>query len=191
MRIIAGKLKGRKLAGVPGAATRPTADRVREAVFNIISAKVPGAVVLDLFAGTGAFGLEALSREAESAVFIENSAHAVKVIEHNIRACGQSAASRLIKWDILKNLNCIRTENPVFDLVFMDPPYHRGAVTPTLSRLAGTGSLTGRAVLIVEHAADDPFRLPSTGFERLDRRKYGKTLVTFLSFMVGEDSARR
>ncbi len=184
MRIISGKCKGKKLVSVAGAATRPTADRVREAIFNIISAQVPGAAVLDLFAGTGAFGLEALSRNARSAVFIENSAPALRVIERNIRACGQEGAARLIQWDILKNLNCIRAGTPLFDLIFMDPPYHRKAVFPALSNLARTGALVDGASLIVEHAADDPFDVPSDAYELYDQRKYGKTLVSFLSFMI-------
>jgi 16S rRNA (guanine966-N2)-methyltransferase len=110
MRIIAGEFRGKRLAAAPGMATRPTADRVREAVFSICAAKVDGAVVLDLFAGTGAFGIEALSRGAACSVFIDMSSVALGIIQKNIAGCGLENRTRLIKWNIIKNLNCIRSE---------------------------------------------------------------------------------
>ena len=105
LRVISGRLKGKKLYSVHGSATRPTADRLRESIFNILSTRVFKAVVLDLFAGTGALGIEALSRGAVSAVFVDNSRKAVSIIRRNITSCAFDQRANIIKWDIKKNLN--------------------------------------------------------------------------------------
>ena len=134
MRIISGRLKGRKLKSVRGARTRPTADRVRESLFNILGPEsVRDAVVLDLFAGTGALGIEALSRGAARAVFVEKAQPAVTVLKSNLAACELTQTARVIQWDILKNLNCLKHCEKPFTLVFLDPPYDRGMVKTTLA----------------------------------------------------------
>jgi len=125
LRIIAGEFKGKKLTSVRGKTIRPTADRTRESMFNILSHRIPGTIVLDLFAGTGALGIEALSRGAESAVFVDNSRGSLSVIRRNVESCALDDRVNIIKWNIEKNLNCLKAVKPGFDLVFIDPPYHR------------------------------------------------------------------
>ena len=135
MRIIGGDLRGKKLHSIRGKKIRPTADRLRESIFNILGSRARHTVVLDLFAGTGALGLEALSRGADSAVFIENDKGALSLIERNIRSCNFHDKARTVKWDIKKNLNCIKLTRPTFGLVFMDPPYKGKAIRPSLLNL--------------------------------------------------------
>lgn len=181
MRIIGGELRGKKLAPLRGTVIRPTADRIREALFSIIAAKVPGANMLDLFAGTGAFGLEALSRGAASAVFIDNAVGSFKTLEKNIAACRMQDRARVFRWDIIRNLNCLGSTSPAFDIVFLDPPYNRNAVLPTLQNLAQSDALAPGAAVIIEHSPSEVIADLPGGLSLMDQRRYGKTLVSFLS----------
>jgi 16S rRNA (guanine966-N2)-methyltransferase len=184
LRIISGKFKGKKLYSVRGLTIRPTADRLRESIFNILSHGVLNAVVLDLFAGTGALGMEALSRGAESAVFVDNNPEALSVIRRNITSCSFEKQAQIIKWDIKNNLNCFKAVGQTFDLVFMDPPYNRGMIKPALFNLEQTGSLKKGARIVVEHSPFEPISDRVFMFEIEDQRKYGKTLVSFLTFVI-------
>ena len=184
LRIISGSLRGKKLHTVRGMKVRPTADRLRESIFNILASRVPQAVVLDLFAGTGAFGIEAISRGAKYAVFVDSSREALSVIARNIEACAFSNRAKIIKWDIEKNLNCIKSFNPAFNLIFIDPPYNQNIINPSLLNLFKSGSLASGAWVVLEHAAAEPLQLEPGTFELEDQRKYGKTLVSFLSYVV-------
>jgi 16S rRNA (guanine966-N2)-methyltransferase len=184
MRIISGAFKGRKLASFPGVATRPTTDRVRESIFNIITSSIEAAVILDLFAGTGALGLEALSRGAASAVFIDVSESAGKTIRKNIAACGVATRARVIRWNAVKNLNCLDPENGAFDLVFMDPPYGRNLVLPALKNLMKKEVLKNSAKIVIEHSDAEPIPENLPGLHLADRRTYGKTLVSFLTVVL-------
>ncbi len=184
IRIISGKLRGKKLQSVQGMAVRPTADRIRESVFNILSSRISGAVVLDLFAGTGAFGMEALSRGAASALFIENQRDANAVIAKNIRSCALEGVAQLIKWDIRNNLNCIRRFRPAFTLVFMDPPYGKNLIQPALRNLHTSCCMEKRACVVVEHASSEPISEDCPEYAVTDQRKYGKTLVSFLDYVL-------
>lgn len=186
MRIIAGSLKGRKLAPFKGTGIRPTSDRLRESLFSILSNRVQGAVVLDLFAGTGALGIEALSRGAQTACFIDNDPNALALVRRNIESCGLTEQVSVIKWNIVKNLNCLRSFPARFDLVFMDPPYRQHAISPTLIHLCQSGRLRQKTCLVVEHSLSEqlPPILPPLYLR--DQRKYGKTLVSFLAYMIQE-----
>jgi 16S rRNA (guanine966-N2)-methyltransferase len=184
MRIIGGELKGKKLTPFRGDLTRPTADRVRESIFNICASKISNANVLDLFAGTGALGLEALSRGAASAVFIDSSANAVKTITTNIESCKMANQAKVIKWDILKNLNCLCGKRPFYDLIFMDPPYNENAIGPVLNNLMNSDVVKNGATLIIEHAVSKSIPENIDGYALTDQRKYGKTLVSFLSVVI-------
>ena len=184
MRIISGRYKGRKLTPVHGGEIRPTGGKVREAVFSILARDIPHARVLDLFAGTGAFGLEALSRGAGRAVFIESDDQAIAAIKKNIRLCGAGKRAQCIKWDITRDLNCIRTLRPGFDLVFMDPPYHGDFIAATLKNLENSQGLEDGARIVIEHSAKTALPDIHPPFYVTDRRKYGKTLVTFLNFVI-------
>jgi 16S rRNA (guanine966-N2)-methyltransferase len=183
LRVIAGQLRGKLLATVPGRETRPTADRIRESIFNILGIAVRHAHVLDLFAGTGALGIEALSRGADFALFIENGREALGVLNRNIQACRLADRARVLKWDAAGNLNSLADGDRKFHLVFMDPPYCAGMIAPALRRLADSRCLADQARIVVEHAAgeavgeDPPFHLQ-------DERRYGKTLVSFLTCVL-------
>ena len=179
MRIIAGTLRSKKLAKVPNASIRPTSDRLRESIFNIIADRVPGAVVLDLFAGTGAMGIEALSRGAKWATFLDRSKMAAQLIHRNLAACRLTAVSRVVVWDVTRNLNCLRAEASKFNLIFVDPPYSQNCLKPALTHLAHSDILAIDARIIVEHDPNEtvPDNLP---FTMIDQRIRSKTVVTFL-----------
>ena len=184
MRVISGNLKGKKLYSVLGKTVRPTSDRLRESIFNILSFHVKQAIVLDMFSGTGALGIEALSRGAESAVFIDIHNKALSVIKLNIKACKLENKTKVIKWDIIKNLNCIKSNKAAFNLIFIDPPYNKSFLQPTLHNLRKAGCVKKGACLIVEHSLLEPIPLDFPEYELQDQRKYGKTLVSFLSYIV-------
>ena len=184
LRIISGSLKGKKLHTVRGMKVRPTADRLRESVFNILASRPQNAIVLDLFAGTGALGIEALSRGAEYAVFIDSSREALAVITRNIEASALGDRAKIIKWDIARNLDCIKSFNPAFNLVFIDPPYNRNQINSSLINLFKSGSLAAGACVVLEQAAAEPLKVDPEAFAIDDQRKYGKTLVSFLSCVV-------
>lgn len=188
MRIIGGTFKRKTILSVPGMDTRPTSDRLRESLFNIVSAHVRDACVLDLFAGTGALGLEALSRGAAQCVFLDHGKKALEVIRKNIASCGLEDRTRVIFWDISRNLTCIRNHHPAFGLVFMDPPYGRNLVPLTLSSLVTSGCLKAGALIVCEHDEKDEIPSVSSGLALSDQRVYGRTGVSFFTFSPGSDS---
>lgn len=187
MRIIGGEFKGRKLFSVRGSDIRPSGGKLKEAVFSIAAASVPEGRVLDLYAGTGSFGLEALSRGARMAVFVDYDSRAISAIKENIQLLRVRDRTWCIRWDISKSLNCLQAMTPPFDLVFIDPPYNQEVIAPTLSHLGTCRCLAHRALIVVEHGTATPFpeAIPSC-FERLEQRKYGKSLVTFFSHVLTE-----
>ena len=149
-----------------------------------MSGHIPGAIVLDLFAGTGALGIEALSRGADFAVFVDIYQTAVAVIERNIRSSGLEDSTRIIRWDIVKNLDCLKHNRLAFDLVFMDPPYNKSCIKPTLLNLHKSSCLKKGAAIIVEHSLSEPIPADDVGVLIDDQRRYGKTLVSIISYMI-------
>lgn len=184
MRVIGGDLRGRRLAPIKGVGIRPTADRLRESIFNIIAGWVPDAVVLDLFAGTGAYGIEALSRAARSAVFIDNSRFAISIILRNLTLCGLENRSRVIRKDIADGLDGLFAPDSPFDLVFMDPPYNRNLVAACLKQLQNLTILARGTHLIVEHSPREPISGDWNPFLLCDQRRYGKSLVSILKYVL-------
>lgn len=184
MRIVAGRFRGAALAAPKSNDIRPTSDRVREAIFNILLhmedfPPLDGLRVLDLFAGTGALGLEALSRGAAYALFVEESAQARALIRRNVETLGLTGATRIYRRDATY-LGQAGTLDP-FQLVFADPPYGKGMAEKALQAAASGGWLAHDAFIIVEERADADF-LPPDGFTRIDQRQYGDTAVHFLRF---------
>ncbi|MDO4732334.1 MAG: 16S rRNA (guanine(966)-N(2))-methyltransferase RsmD [Bacillota bacterium] len=179
MRIISGAARGRRLVTLAGQHTRPTADRVKEAIFSSISAELPGAVVLDAFAGSAALGLEALSRGAEKAFFVEKNRAALQICEKNIRLCG-FPGSRLLSGDVLKLLPQLKEKQPdlCFSLVFSDPPYAAGLSSPLLECLLRLSMVDAESLAVVETAAADPFS-PPEGWEIKKTSTYGSTAVHY------------
>ena len=176
LRIISGALKGRKLYSVRDTSIRPTADKLRESIFNILSQRVLDAVVLDLFAGTGALGIEALSRGAESVVFVDNGKGALSVLRRNIDSCTLDQKADIVKWNIRQNLNCIKSKKQNFDLIFLDPPYDKNLIAPTLFNLDKSHSLKNGACIVVEHSLFETIPIDLFAFDLLDQRKYGKAV---------------
>jgi 16S rRNA (guanine966-N2)-methyltransferase len=185
MRVIAGHLGGRRLKAPKGRVTRPTSDRVREALFAMLGG-VEGASVLDLFAGTGALGIEALSRGADRAVFVERDASVVRVLSGNLAALGIAPeASEVRRADALEALQSARAHKETYDLVFIDPPYGRARPTPLASRIADRWGpelsailpslLSPGARVVVESDRRAPLEL-DVALER--RRRYGDTSIT-------------
>ena len=179
MRIISGKFKGRKLSQIKGTTIRPTADRVREAIFNILAQKSDNQIlVLDLFAGSGALGIEALSRGACQAVFIDHQKAAIELIQHNLKLCDLQA--RVIHCSLPRGLDLLTQTG--FNLVFMDPPYQQDYLQPTLQALACTDILADKACLVIESGRNE-IVAPLKNFQVMDMRKYGKTKISFLSYL--------
>lgn len=179
MRIIAGEARGRRLYAPVGEETRPTADRIRESIFGILGARVPGAQVLDLFGGSGALALEALSRGAERATIVDASAKAISCIRRNAQAVlGEDVErAQIIRADYRRAMERMRDG---FDLVFLDPPYRMEAVyADALVGLRDRGLLLPGATIVLERAAARVVSLPG-GFSALDTRRYGETCVEFI-----------
>ncbi|HZH24589.1 MAG TPA: 16S rRNA (guanine(966)-N(2))-methyltransferase RsmD [Solirubrobacteraceae bacterium] len=171
-RVIAGRYGGRRLKAPPGDATRPTADRVREALFSILGARVPGARVLDLFAGSGALGLEALSRGAQAVTFVERAPAALAALRENLAALGADAAVE--RAEALRWLRGASDGARQYDLVFLDPPYRRAAeLGAPLSELLPAVLAPG-ALVIAECDRRSPLELTITA---TDERRYGDTLI--------------
>ena len=180
MRIVGGRLKGRALAGPKTDAIRPTTDRTREALFNILAHGhgnvLEGARVLDLFAGTGALGLEALSRGAAFALFVEQSAEGRGLLRTNIETLGLQGVARIFRRDAAA-LGQVGTMQP-FTLMFADPPYGKGLGTRALAAARAGGWLMPGSLCIVEEAAGAPLEWP--GYELADERRWGDTVMRFL-----------
>ncbi len=183
MRVISGTRKGRRLIAPNGWNTRPTADRIKESIFNILACGPAERRVLDLFAGTGALGIEALSRGAASAVFIDQAKTAVEAIRRNVANLGLADCTRIIRWDIRRNLNCLASDPP-FDLVFMDPPYAVGAVAPVLKVLTARNLLSSGARIVIEHSHQESITPCPKTLTLTDQRRFGKTLVSFMDAML-------
>lgn len=183
MRVISGISKGRKLVSPSGGQTRPTADRVKEAVFNILGQQFHDLKVLDLFSGTGALAIETLSRGGSSAVIVDVSDKAIAVIRKNVALCGFEAKTRIVRWNILRNLNCLDPQADSFDLVFLDPPYGKGMAVPTLEHLIQRGVLRDHAVVVLEHAAVETLPHSVGNLIQEDMRTYGRTAVRFYRWL--------
>jgi 16S rRNA (guanine966-N2)-methyltransferase len=181
MRVVAGRLKGRSLASPSSRDIRPTADRLRESIFNILmhayDDPIQDARVLDLFAGTGALGIEAVSRGAKFALFVDNGAEARALLRNNVEALGLGGVTKVFRRDAT-NLGPAHPVEP-FSLAFLDPPYGKGLGEKALASLREGGWLTPGALLIVEEAKAAGFVTPE-GFEELERRAYDDTEFVFL-----------
>ena len=180
MRIISGSCRGRKLAQIEGRDIRPTSDRVREALFNIIGPSVSGMRVLDLFAGTGAFGLEALSRGAAEAVFLDNAPASCTVIQENITRCRMVDRSRVICHDLGTGTLPPGLEKAPFDLIFLDPPYRRSLAQTVLAAPGFSPLLAPDGIVIVEQDHKESLETRGSGLDIYRQKKYSKTLISFL-----------
>ena len=184
MRIVGGKHKGRPLITPKGQTTRPTSDRARESVFNVLAhgiegVQIIGARVCDIFAGTGALGLEALSRGAVSCIFIENEKSALMVLEQNINALGEQKTTTLIRANALK---APAPPGGAVDIAFLDAPYNRGLTLPTLEHLATNGWFRPAGIVIVEIANNEQFQPPGA-FTVIKEKPTGRARNVFIRYM--------
>jgi len=186
LRIIGGRFKGRRLAPFKGLHTRPTSDKVREAVFNILPGEFPFRSVLDLFAGTGAMGIEALSRGAVEATFVDSDPASLAVIRKNMELCGQQA--RVIKKDAVAAAADLARRGESFDLIIIDPPYSSELLLETLNAIDRGGLLAPGGIIVAESGKRAPLEADFTGIESFDQRGYGDTLVYFLRRREGTDA---
>ena len=186
MRIVAGKFKGRRLKTLKGSEVRPTADRVKESLFRIFSEQVVDADFLDLCAGTGSIGLEALSQGAKSITFIDNNYHSIRIIESNLEMCGfdrKHPQIKLIHTDARKALTRLGKRNAKFDLIYFDPPYASKIHESCVKQIAEGDLLSAAGVLVVEHGkVQEPDWTESLIVDRLvlsRQERYGDTILSF------------
>jgi 16S rRNA (guanine966-N2)-methyltransferase len=177
MRIISGKFKGRRLANFDEEHIRPTTDRVKESLFNIISANIQGARVLDLFSGTGNLGFESLSRGASEVQMVELSQRSIKLIQQNIKLLGVTENLILHKSDAVKFLNSY--EDTAFDVVLVDPPFPALICLKTLEALNVSPAVNNETLIAIEHATQEPLPQVVGNLTRFDRRDYGDKLLDF------------
>ncbi|WP_292066871.1 16S rRNA (guanine(966)-N(2))-methyltransferase RsmD [Brevundimonas sp. UBA7664] len=184
MRIVAGSLKGRTIVTPEGQGTRPTSDRARQAVFNVLehaawAEPLDGMRVMDLYAGSGALGFEAISRGAGFALFVETDDEARGAIRENADAYGVMGRTRVHRRSATDLGGRPGSDGEAFDLAFLDPPYRKGLGEQTLLRLLEGGWLRPGAVVVFERGSDEP-EIDTPGYERLDARDYGAARVLFL-----------
>ena len=175
MRVITGKARGVQLKTPDGMLTRPTADRVKEALFSIINFDLPGAAVLDLFGGTGQLGIEALSRGAKSAVFVDQREDACKIIRENLRRTKLESQARVIRSDYLDYL---RRSREKFDIILLDPPYAEVFLENALKCITEIDILQSGGIIVAERPVEKELPFEFEGFSRSKDYKYGKTLLT-------------
>jgi len=179
LRVIAGSARGRQLADFSGQAIRPTPDRVREALFSILFSRcgsLEGKLVLDLFAGTGALGIEALSRGAGHAWFVDHAAQSVRTIHTNLQRCSLAERASVLSRDAWKVLIELTAVGP-FQLIFADPPYGQGSGPRLLGELQRCSLLSPGGLLVIETSEADPMPALTPGFQLLDQRRYGITVL--------------
>ncbi|MCG6893195.1 MAG: 16S rRNA (guanine(966)-N(2))-methyltransferase RsmD [Desulfobacteraceae bacterium] len=183
LRIIGGVLRGKKLHNIKGQSIRPTADRIRESLFNILAGTLSGTHVCDLFAGTGALGIEALSRGARTVWFVEKATVATRLIQRNLKECSLLENTRVWQRDIRRSLHFLNAFPGGFDLFFMDPPYGKQLVSPTLDQLCRLDAVAQDARIVVEHDVMDAVSWNASRLALEDRRLYGKTHISFFRFV--------
>lgn len=185
MRIIGGEFSGRRITAPRGSVSRPTTDRTREAVFNVLAHRpdfsFEGSRVIDLFAGSGALGLEALSRGADFCLFVDTDTSARGAIRENVDQFGLFGRTRVHRRSAVLLGDKPANVGPAFDIVFLDPPYSRDLVSPALNALGGGGWLRTNALLVIEQAIKDP-PPECGGFDTTDMRHYGDTAIYFMGF---------
>ena len=174
MRVISGKAKGLKLLAPDGMDTRPTTDRVKESVFNLLIPYLPAGSVLDLFAGSGAMGIEAVSRYCDGCVFVENNPSALDIIHKNVEKARISDDVKIIKSDAL---SYISNTSDTFDIIFLDPPYNKGFLTPVFKTIAERKLLNPGGVIVCETELSGE-TVSDTNFECIKQAKYGKTIIS-------------
>ncbi len=182
MRVISGTARGRRLVSFRGDTIRPTADKVKGSIFNIIASNFgpfENMEVLDLFSGTGNLGIEALSRGADKAVFVDENRGSINILKENIGICGLAERSEIIQATVESGIKILSKRGTRFNLVFLDPPYGKGLVEKTMEEIVSRDILEDGAVVIAEHSLREQPLIEYDGLTLTDRRKYGDTEISF------------
>lgn len=188
MRIIAGTAKGRRLISPMGSRIRPTSDKVKEALFNIlngITGSLSGFTVLDIFAGTGNLGIEALSRGAAEAVFIDNHRDSIALLKKNLDLTGFSDRGRVVLREAVAALKILEETNNPFQLIFLDPPYHQEMLERVLQHLASSRLVDENTLVVAEFSSKEKLETSFGSLREFDRRIYGDTALAFFTIQIG------
>ncbi|MBM7654094.1 16S rRNA (guanine(966)-N(2))-methyltransferase RsmD [Neobacillus cucumis] len=187
MRVVSGSCKGRPLKAVPGNTTRPTTDKVKEALFNMIGPYFDGGIGLDLFAGSGGLGIEGISRGLEKVIFIDREPKAIHVIQENIKACKMEEKSEVYRNDAERALKALIKRSMTFDYIFLDPPYKKQQLVNLMEKMDQQELVNPDGVIVCEHSFD--VELPSLvgRFKQIKHEKYGVIAVTIYSKLGNEE----
>lgn len=188
MRVIAGTYRGRRLRNVEGAAVRPTSDRLRETLFNILAPRIGGSRFLDICAGSGAVGIEAISRGASEVTFIEKSRRALSAVKVNLHTLGIDDGVRRIERDAIAGLQALSEASAVFDIVFFDPPYASQLYDSVMRRLAPSTLITLESIVIVEHRAKHRLESVYSNLRMCRQVKQGESALSFYALDAVEDT---
>ncbi|WP_026263994.1 16S rRNA (guanine(966)-N(2))-methyltransferase RsmD [Paenibacillus terrigena] len=188
MRVISGSARGRSLKAVPGMGTRPTTDKVKEAIFSMIGPYFDGEYVLDLFAGTGGLGIEALSRGAERAIFVDMDPKSIEVIKQNLKTVKLESQAEVYRNDAMRAIKALEKRAKGFDLIFLDPPYKVTNVDEMMLDLAQRGLVQEDATVMVEHDASHTYPEQVGDFRQLRLANYGETTVTIYRYKKEEQA---
>jgi 16S rRNA (guanine966-N2)-methyltransferase len=186
LRVISGEFKGRKLEQLEGMEIRPTSDRVKESLFNILGTRLFDCAFLDLFAGTGGIGIEAHSRGAARVVFIDESAKSIKVLKSNLEMLRISDKVEVYNIDYINAINKLAYENKKFDIIFIDPPYLKGYEHKALAQISECKMLNHDGIIIVEHDLKDKMQESVGNFKLTRQNKYGNTMLSFYGLALNE-----
>ena len=176
MRIITGQAKGVRLKAPKGLNTRPTSDRVKESLFSILADRIYDRSILDLFAGTGNLGLEALSRGALNAIFVEHDSNCIKIIQENINNTKMQEKSKIIRGDVYRIVDNLNKCSHAFDIIFADPPYNKEHVNKLLNSLS-VNILKPDSLIIIEHSKNEAYNIPQH-IELIRKQQYGETIIS-------------
>jgi 16S rRNA (guanine966-N2)-methyltransferase len=181
MRIISGMSKGRKLATPKSQSLRPTSDRVKESIFNVLGEEIEGGVVLDLYAGTGNLGIESLSRGAKKVIFVEKGRHALGLIQRNLAQFGLEEKSEILPIDANRAIGILNQRGEYFDLIFIDPPYEKGLIEKTLTKLDSHQIYHRDSLLVIEHHRRELLPPLLNRWNLIRQRQMGDTMMSFLT----------
>ncbi|MBB6217826.1 16S rRNA (guanine(966)-N(2))-methyltransferase RsmD [Anaerosolibacter carboniphilus] len=181
MRVIAGELRGRKIKAPDGLHTRPTTDRVKESIFSMIYSHLADSIVLDLFAGSGSLGIEALSRGAQKAYFIENNKQSLGIVKENLTILGLLDQSVVLLTDAIRALKEFAIKGEKFDIIFLDPPYMKGFIIPCVEGIEVNGLLNTDGIIVIEHKVEDVLPDEIGNLLKMKDRRYGDTNISIYS----------
>lgn len=173
MRVVSGTYKGKHLKAVPGQSTRPTTDKVKEAIFNMIGPYFDGGLALDLFAGSGGLGIEALSRGVDKAIFVDREGKAIQTIHENIRTCGCEDQAEVYRNDASRALKALLKRELVLDYIFLDPPYKKQQLVKLLEVIDSENLLSPKGIIVCEHGSDVTLPQQVGSFEQVKHEDYG------------------